>query len=36
MSQQQDAQAVARKVFLYTMLGTALYVGVVFAFILFR
>jgi hypothetical protein len=28
--------AVARKFFLYTMIGTALYVGVVCAFVLFR
>ncbi len=27
---------IAKKIFAYTMLGTALYVGVVFGFILFR
>ncbi len=31
---QHEANAVAKKFFLYTMLGTALYVGVVFVFIL--
>lgn len=33
---QEEPLAVAKKIFVYTMLGTGLYVGVVFVFILFR
>ena len=32
----ENPDEVAKKTFVYTMLGTAIYVGVVFAFILFR